>query len=86
MGKTKIRIDYTKCGTEGGIDPRDCSKCLGVCDTAVFLRHQDMKLEKQEKNPQDPQLWKITPVWPSVCTRCMKCVEICPEKAINVSW
>ena len=86
MSKTKIRIDYTKCGTEGGIDPRECSQCLRICDPAVFLRHQDMKLEPTEENRQDPQFWKITAVWPSVCTRCLKCVNTCPEQAIDVSW
>ena len=86
MSKTKIRIDYTKCGTEGGIDPRECSLCLRICDPAVFLRHQDMKLETKEENRQDPQFWKITAVWPSVCTRCLICVSTCPEKAIEVLW
>jgi NAD-dependent dihydropyrimidine dehydrogenase PreA subunit len=84
MGKTKIKIDYTKCGTEGGIDPRKCSICLSICDPAVFLRHQD--LSKKEEDPINPQYWNITAVWPSQCTRCNKCVENCPENAISVSY
>ena len=86
MSKTKISIDYTKCGTEGGIDPRDCSLCLRICDPAVFLRHQDLNLVSKEENQEDPQFWKITPVWPSVCNRCLKCVNSCPENAITVTW
>ncbi|MFX0014373.1 MAG: 4Fe-4S binding protein [Promethearchaeota archaeon] len=86
MGKTKITFDYSKCGPNGGIDPRECSQCLKVCDPAILLRHQDLKLEKKEQNPLDPQFWKITAVWLSLCTRCMKCVETCPENAITVSW
>ena len=83
MGKTKIVIDYGKCGEQGRIDPRDCGMCLRVCDPAVFLMHQPLSVEQ---DPYDPQLWRITPVWLSLCTRCMKCVEVCPEKAITVTW
>jgi len=32
----------------------------------------------------DPQMWGIAPVWLSLCTRCMKCVEACSKKAITV--
>lgn len=84
MSKTRIIIDYTKCGSDGGIDPRECNECLRACDPAVFLMHED--LSKKEKNQFDPQNWMITGVWLSKCTRCLKCVEICPEKAIQVSW
>ncbi|MFX1573941.1 MAG: 4Fe-4S binding protein [Promethearchaeota archaeon] len=84
MGKTKIKIDYSKCGPEGKVDPRACGRCLNVCDPCVFLLHEDLKYE--EENVYDPQHWKITAVWPSVCTRCLKCVEVCQEKAIKVKW
>ncbi|KYK36160.1 MAG: 4Fe-4S binding protein [Theionarchaea archaeon] len=83
MSKTKITIDYTKCGEPSTVDPRDCGKCLKVCDPAVFLMHQPLNIEQ---DPYDPQLWRITAVWLSLCTRCLKCVEVCPEKAITVSW
>lgn len=81
--KTVINIDYTKCGEKGNTDPRECGICLRVCDPAVFLMHQPLGVEQ---DPYDPQLWRITAVWLSLCTRCMKCVEKCPEKAITVSW
>lgn len=84
MAKTKITIDYSKCGPEGDIDPRDCSKCLQICDPAVFLRHQVINVKHE--NPYDPQIWQITAVWLSRCTRCLKCIKTCPEKAITVSW
>ena len=85
MKKNKIRIDYSKCGNAtGGIDPRDCSVCLRICDPAIFLRHQ--YLEAKEKNPNDPQYWQITPVWIDLCTQCGKCVKQCPQKAITVSY
>ncbi|TFG04327.1 ferredoxin, partial [Candidatus Thorarchaeota archaeon] len=28
--------------------------------------------------------WKITPVWPSMCMGCMKCIDVCPHQAIAV--
>lgn len=84
MGRTSITIDHTKCGNAtGGIDPRECSVCLRVCDPAVFLRHETLGVESSD--PLDPEFWQITAVWLSLCTRCGKCVEACPEKAITVS-
>ncbi len=85
MRKTKIVIDYSKCGNAtGGIDPRQCGKCLQACDPAVFVRH--MAFNVKEDNPYDPQYWQITPVWLSLCTHCGKCVKACPQKAITVSY
>lgn len=80
---TRIVIAYSKCGEEGKIDPRTCGKCLKVCDPAVFLMHQPLHMEQ---DPYDPQSWRFTAVWLSLCTRCVKCVDACPEKAITVSW
>jgi NAD-dependent dihydropyrimidine dehydrogenase PreA subunit len=83
-GKTKISIDYTKCGDGIGQDPRECCICLRTCDPAIFLLHETM--DAHEEDPNDPQKWRVTPLWLSLCTRCMKCVKQCPEKAISVSW
>ncbi|MHA1845081.1 MAG: 4Fe-4S dicluster domain-containing protein [Promethearchaeota archaeon] len=84
--KTKIKIDYSKCGEKGKVDPRDCGLCLKVCDPAVFILHETVGTEKSQKDPFDPQDWRITPIWGSLCTRCFKCVDVCPEKAISISW
>jgi formate hydrogenlyase subunit 6/NADH:ubiquinone oxidoreductase subunit I len=85
MGKkTKIAIDHSICGGGGKVDPRDCCKCLRICEPAIFLLHQTIGAE--EEDPYDPQLWNITPLWLSLCTRCMKCVDVCPEGAVSVSW
>jgi NAD-dependent dihydropyrimidine dehydrogenase PreA subunit len=79
--KTKIIIDYTKCGDGVGVDPRDCAKCLQICEPALFLMHETLDVKD---DPYDPQLWRVTALYPSLCTKCMKCVEICPEHAIKV--
>ncbi len=80
--KTRIRIDYSVCGDGNKIDPRSCGACLRSCPPAVFLLHQTFGIK--EKNPFDPVHWRITPLWTSLCTRCMKCVLACPERAIRV--
>lgn len=85
MGKTKIKIDYSICGNGNKIDPRECAICMKVCDPALFLLHQSLDFY-DEDDPYDPQIWRITPLYPSLCNHCMKCVEKCPEQAITINW
>jgi ferredoxin len=78
----RISIDYALCGDGHGVDPRACGVCLRACAPAVFLLHQSFGVT--ERDPFDPQLWRITVMWPTLCTRCMKCVEVCPVQAVSV--
>jgi len=81
--RTRIAIDYGLCGDGVGVDPRGCCLCLRACDPAVFLLHET--LGAREEDPLDPQAWRVTALWPSLCTRCGKCVSACPCGAITVT-
>jgi len=84
--KTKINIDYTKCGENGKIDPRECGLCMKACDPAVFIMHETIGTEEKQKDAYDPQDWRITAIWGSLCSRCFKCADACPENAITIAW
>jgi NAD-dependent dihydropyrimidine dehydrogenase PreA subunit len=83
-GKTRIRIDYSLCGDGRGVDPRGCCICLRTCEPAVFLLHQTVGA--LQPDPFDPQIWRVTALWQSLCTGCMKCAELCPQTAISVRY
>jgi ferredoxin len=83
-GRTRIRVDGSRCGGPAGYDPRACCACLRVCEPAVFTLHQSFGV--REANPLDPQAWSVTALWPCLCTRCLKCVAACPREAIRVQF
>ena len=82
MRAARIRIDQSRCGGKSGIDPRACCRCLQACAPAVFIMHETFGVV--EKDPLDPQAWSVTVMWPTLCTKCMKCAQVCPQNAIAV--
>ena len=81
-GRTRVTIDYTRCGDGVGVDPRACGLCLRTCKPAIYLLHQTMGAV--EEDPYDPKKWRVTPLWPSLCTRCGTCEAVCPRRAVTV--
>jgi ferredoxin len=57
---------------------------MRICEPAVFQLHQSFGV--RQTDIYHPENWRITPLWPSLCTRCLKCEEVCPKGAIHVSW
>ncbi len=82
MGSPRISIDHALCGDGTGVDPRECCRCLRACDPAVFLLHQSFGAA--EEDPWDPKKWRVTVMWPTLCTACMKCAQACPCGAVSV--
>jgi NAD-dependent dihydropyrimidine dehydrogenase PreA subunit len=80
--RTRITVDYARCGDGVGVDPRECCRCLRACKPAVFLMHETIGADEADR--YDPQKWRVTPLWATLCTACMKCVEVCPQQAITV--
>jgi len=81
-GRTRIRVDPSRCGGPAGVDPRACCACLRVCSPAVFTLHQSFGV--REPDPLDPRSWSVTALWPCLCTRCLMCGAACPTAAIDV--
>ena len=52
--KTKIKIEYSICGENAKIDPRDCGLCMRACDPAVFIMHETIGAENKQEDPYDP--------------------------------
>ena len=55
-------IDYTKCN--------NCSRCMKVCPSQLFVENDDKEKKYVFKNPHD------------VCIKCGQCIAVCPVEAI----
>jgi len=73
VAKTKIIIDYAKCG-----DPRECKKCLQICPSALFMCYSPDYVSN------DPVEWRVDVAFTDLCTRCGDCVAVCPKHAVTV--
>ena len=77
----KITIDYSKCTV-----PFWCKKCLQICPQIVFQTYC-VQIEKfRESDPREPGIYKVLPVRRDKCNMCNKCVDSCPENAINIEY
>jgi NADH-quinone oxidoreductase subunit I len=73
-----ILVDDDKCP-----DPLACRKCLLACPTRVLGLGTNVAPKKYRETP--PGNFIVRGVRFQVCTACMKCVEICPNGAIQVT-
>jgi ferredoxin len=77
----KIDIDYSKCTV-----PMWCKKCLEACSQLVFSVYCKQMARLKESDPREPGVYEVSAVRRDKCTMCNKCVEICPEGAITISY
>jgi len=77
----KIDIDYTKCTV-----PMWCKKCLEICPQLVFKIYCIEMVRGKESDPREPGVYEVTALRRDKCTMCGKCVDICPEGAITITF
>ena len=77
----KIEIDQSKCTV-----PFWCKKCLEACPHLVFWV-DNVRIERgKEADPREPGVYKLIAVRRDKCTLCNRCVEVCPEGAITITY
>ena len=77
----KIEIDKSKCTV-----PMWCKQCMQACSHVVFSAFCIQMQRAKESDPREPGVYDILPVRRDKCTLCGKCVEVCPEGAITVTY
>jgi ferredoxin len=79
MALPQILVDDEKCG-----DPLSCRRCLLVCPSRVLGLGTSVGPEKYREI--DPHHFVVRGVRFQFCTGCLKCVEVCPTDAIQISF
>lgn len=72
----KVRIDNTKCK-----NPDKCMRCVQICSAKVFVLTPIIEGKSAYENYVE-----IKVLFKDMCNGCMKCVELCPEKCINIEF
>jgi ferredoxin len=75
----QILVDDDKCG-----DPLSCRRCLLVCPSRVLGLGTSVGPEKYKEI--DPHHFVVRGVRFQFCTGCLKCVDVCPTDAIQISF
>ena len=76
----KIEFNMASC-----LGALDCGKCLQACVPHVMRCYTQIP----EGHTTNSKQWIPIATYPSLCTACMKCVEICPkvkEGAITINF
>ncbi len=77
----KIDIDKEKCTV-----PFWCKKCLQACPQLVYVVYCKQLYRLRESDPREPGLYDLVAVRRDKCNFCNKCVEVCPEDAITITY
>lgn len=72
-----INVNDDKCP-----DPLACRKCLLACPTRVLGLGTNVSAKKYQET--EPSHFIVRGVRFQACSACMKCVEVCPNGAIQV--
>ncbi|MDD5289343.1 MAG: 4Fe-4S binding protein, partial [Dehalococcoidales bacterium] len=81
MKLPRIEIDESKCTV-----PFWCKKCLEACPHLVFWVETKRDERLKETDPREPGLYRLLAVRRDKCTLCNRCVELCPEGAITITY
>jgi ferredoxin len=79
MALPQILVDDDKCD-----DPLSCRRCLLVCPSRVLGLGTSVGPEKYREI--DPHHFVVRGVRFQFCTGCLKCVDVCPTDAIQISF
>jgi len=66
------RIEFNM---EACLGALDCGKCLQACTPHVMRCYTPIA----EGNTENSKQWVPIATFPSLCTGCMKCAEVCPK-------
>ncbi len=61
-------------------NPKDCLLCFRSCSSKLFA-YDPGTADPQTRADQLP---RVLCHMPELCTLCMQCVEVCPQKAITI--
>ncbi len=79
MPLATILVDDEKCD-----DPFSCRRCLLICPSSALGLGTSVGPEKYKEI--DPHHFVVRGVRFQFCTGCLKCVEVCPTDAIEISF
>lgn len=79
MPLPQILVDDERCH-----DPLSCRRCLLICPSRVLGLGTSVGPQKYREI--DPQFFVVRGVRFQFCTGCLKCVDVCPTDAIQISF
>jgi len=66
--------------------PYECKKCIRICPQAVFQVRPAKMVKFQETDASEPGSFRIRVDYGDKCTVCNRCVDVCPNKAVQIVY